>query len=90
MDRRRWRLAQGAPPANTFHQSVCAQPHHHAIDQWHCRSQSGNYTCSATNLLTLYSAKSGSVQRNTHAVTVIDVRVIRLFALPNTDHRCFR
>uniref|UniRef100_A0A1I8EV84 Immunoglobulin I-set domain-containing protein n=2 Tax=Wuchereria bancrofti TaxID=6293 RepID=A0A1I8EV84_WUCBA len=37
------------------------------------RTQSGNYTCTAINTLTIHNAKSGSVTRTGRAFTVIDV-----------------
>ncbi|VDM39904.1 unnamed protein product [Toxocara canis] len=36
-------------------------------------SHSGNYTCSATNTLTVFSAKPGSVVRSGQAITIVDV-----------------
>ena len=37
------------------------------------REQSGNYTCSATNYLSLYG-QSGSQPRTGHATVIVDVR----------------
>ncbi|VIO87308.1 Uncharacterized protein BM_BM17942 [Brugia malayi] len=37
------------------------------------RTQSGNYTCTAINTLTVHNAKSGSITRTGRAFTVVDV-----------------